>query len=154
MKTFNMTKAVQHLKSKHINEFKKYMRQQAGRIVEQKTNKKQLTLEATEDCMKLQNPSDPTAQRITHPIREMVALDCQPLYMVEDTGFLRLMKEMEPRYKVPSTKHIMDVILLHIMNGITMEVKKELSSIQWYIFTTDIWSTEVSHDCLLSFTIH
>ena len=106
MTTFNMTNIVQHLKSKHINQFKKYMREQAGRIVEQKTNKQQLTLEATEDRMKLWNPSDPRAQRITYPIREMVALDCQPLSMVEDTGFLRLMKEMEPRYKVPIVQNI------------------------------------------------
>ena len=40
------------------------------------------------------------------------------------------------------------------MNGVATEVKKELSSAQWYSFTTDIWSTEVSNDCLLSFTVH
>ena len=74
--------------------------------------------------------------------------------MVEDTEFLRMMKEIEPRYTVPIRKHITDVILPRIMNGITMEVKKELSSVQWYSFTTDIWSTKVSNDCLLSFTVH
>ena len=31
---------------------------------------------------------------------------------------------------------------------------KELNSVQWYSFTTDIWSTEVSNDSLLSFTVH
>ena len=86
---FNMTNIVQHLKSKHIDEFKKYLREQAGRIAEQKTNKKQLTLKATENCMQLWNSIDPRAQRITHRISEMVALDCQPLsIIVEDTGFL------------------------------------------------------------------
>ena len=34
MKIFNMTNIVQHLKSRHIDEFKKYMREQAGRIAE------------------------------------------------------------------------------------------------------------------------
>ena len=126
------------LKSKHIDGFKKYLRVQAVRVSEQKTNKKQLILETTEDRVNLWNPSDPRAQRITHCISEMVALDCQSLSVVEDTGFLRLMKEVEPRYMVPSRKHITDVTLSRIMNGITMEVKKELSSVQWYISTTDI----------------
>ena len=84
----------------------------------------------------------------------MIALDCQSLSMVEDTGFLRLMKEVESQYAVPSRKRIKDIILPRAMNGITMKVKKELSSAQWYSFTTNIWSTEVSHDCLLSFTVH
>ena len=146
---------MQHLKSKHIDEFKKYQRVQSGKIAEQQTNNtKQLTLEAAEDRVKLWNCSDPRVQRITHHIGEMVALDCQLLLIVEDTGFLRLMKEMEPRYVVPSRKYITDVILPQIMNGTASEVKKELSSAQWYSFTRDIWSTEVSNDCLLSFTVH
>ena len=96
------------------------------------------------------NCSDPRVQRITHYIGEMVALDCQPL-SIEDTGFLR---EMEPRYVVPSRKHITKVILPRIMNGVVTEVKKELSSAQWYSFTTDIWSIKVSNDYILSFTVH
>ena len=35
-----------------------------------------------------------------------------------------------------------------------MEVKEEFSFVRWHGFTTDIWSTEVSNDCLLSFTVH
>ena len=65
------------------------------------------------------------------------------------------MNEIEPRYVVPSRKHnITDFVLPCIMNGVTAEVEKELSSVQWCSFTTDIWSTEVSNDSLLSFTVH
>ena len=53
-KTFNTTNIMQHLKSKHIDEFKKYQRAQARKIAEQQTNNtKQLTLEAVEDRVKL-----------------------------------------------------------------------------------------------------
>ena len=55
------------------------------------------------------------------------------------------MKEVEPQYAVPSRKHITDVILPNMVNGITMEIKKELSSVQWYNSTTDIWSIKVSY---------
>ena len=34
--------------------------------------------------------------------------------------------------------------------GVTAAVKKELAGIPWFSFTTDIWSTEVSNDCLVS----
>jgi len=64
------------------------------------------------------------------------------------------MNEVEPRYVVPSRKHITDVVLLSIMKGVTAGVAKELTSVQWYSFTTDIWSTEVRNDSLHSFTVH
>ena len=84
----------------------------------------------------------------------MIALDCQPLSIVEDAGFVRLMSTLEPRYVVPSRKHVTDVVLPSIMSGVTAEVVRELSSVKWFSFTTDIWSTEVSNDSLLSFTVH
>ena len=40
------------------------------------------------------------------------------------------------------------------MNRVATEVKKELSSAQWYSLYHRHWSTEVSNDCLLSFTVH
>ena len=54
---------VQHLRSKHVAEFKKYQKAQEQRIAEQQTssNSKQLTLEATEDRVKLWNSCDPRA---------------------------------------------------------------------------------------------
>ena len=62
-KTFNTTNLVQHLRSKHIAEFKKYQKAQEERTktAEQQTSSsnKQLTFEATEDCLKLWNSCDP-----------------------------------------------------------------------------------------------
>ena len=62
-KTFDMTNLVQHLRSKHIAEFKKYQKPQEEKtkIAEQQTssNNKQLTLKATEDRVKLWNSCDP-----------------------------------------------------------------------------------------------
>jgi len=84
----------------------------------------------------------------------MVALDSQPFSIVEDSGFVSLLKEMEPRYTISSRKYVTETILPRIMRGVTDEVKKELQCVEWYSFTTDIWSTEVSSDCLLSLTVH
>ena len=155
-KTFNTSNLIQHLRSKHINDFKKYEEAQEEKSAQRKESnqRKQLTLEVMQDRVKMWSGSDPRAKKLTYRVAEMVALDCQPLSIVEDTGFIRLMTEIEPQYVVPSRKHITDVILPSIMSGVTEEVVKELSSVQWYSFTTDIWSTEVSNDSLLSFTVH
>ena len=62
METSNTINIVQNLKGKHIGEFKKYVREQERKIAKQKTIKnKQLTLETTEDCMRIWIPSDPRA---------------------------------------------------------------------------------------------
>jgi len=69
-------------------------------------------------------------------------------------GFVRLLKEIEPHYTIPSRKYITETILPRIVKGVKDEVRKQLQSVEWYSFTTDIWNTEVSSDCLLSLTMH
>ena len=71
----------------------------------------------------------------------MVALDSQPFSIVEDSGFVSLLKEMELCYTIPSRKYISETILPRIMRGVMDEVKKELQCVEWYSFTTNIWST-------------
>ena len=84
----------------------------------------------------------------------MVALDSQPFSVVEDSGFVSLLKEIEPRYTIPSRKYVTETVLPRIVKGVTDEVRKEVQCVEWYSFSTDIWSTEVSSDCLLSLTVH
>ena len=82
----------------------------------------------------------------------MIALDNQPFSLVEDIGFQRLIQHLEPRYSLPSRKYITEVVIPRIVEGITVELHKQLGTAAWLSFTTDIWSTDVSSDCLLSLT--
>ena len=152
-KTFNTTNLVQHLR-KHSEEFKKFEKEKADNASNQAKTPQQLSLPETEDRVKPWNINDPRAQRITRRLVEMIALDSQPFSVVEDSGFIRFLKELEPRYTVPSRKYVTETILPRVTRGVTDEVKKELQSVEWYSFTTYIWSTEVSSDCLLSLTVH
>ena len=63
---------------------------------------KQLTLEETKDRAKVWDINDPRAQLVHRRIAEMMALDCQPFSIVQDDGFTRLLKTLEPRYSIPS----------------------------------------------------
>ena len=84
----------------------------------------------------------------------MLAVDCQPLSMVEDVGFKRVLQILEPCYKCPSCKYFTDTILPKIYTGMREEVTKLIGGAKHIIFTTDIWSSSVNTTCLLSLTAH
>ena len=84
----------------------------------------------------------------------MMALDCQPFSIVQDDGFTRLLKTLEPRYSIPSRQYITETIVPHLKEEITSKLKIELTYVEYFSFTTDIWSTDISHDSLLSLTAH
>ena len=56
----------------------------------------------------------------------MLCLDFQPFSIVEDVGFIRLMKAIEPHYKLPSRKYMAETIIPSINNGIQKVVEKEM----------------------------
>ena len=159
-KTFNTSNLVQHLK-KHQDDYKEYEKQKASKTEQAdkakeacKATKRQLSLEESGELVRLWDINDPRAQRVHRRIGEMIAIDCQPFSIVADVDFTRLLKQLEPRYSLPSRRYITEVILPRIHAGVTAAVKKELAGIPWFSFTTDIWSTEVSNDSLLSLTAH
>jgi len=53
----------------------------------------------------------PTARKITQTIAEMIALDNQPFSMVDDIGFIHVMKVLEPRYIIPSRRNFAEVAI-------------------------------------------
>jgi len=95
-KIFKHSNLIQHLWSKHIDDFKKYEEaQEKGAQNKESNQRKQITLEVTQDHVKTWSGSDPRAKKLTYRVAEMMALDCQPLSIVEDTRFLRLINEIE-----------------------------------------------------------
>lgn len=70
-----MTNIVQYLKSQHIDKFKS-TRKSKGKIAKQK---QAIDFEATEDCMRLCNLSDPRAQRIAHRIGKESSASCSTI---------------------------------------------------------------------------
>ena len=70
---------------------------------------------------------------------------------MEDTGFQHLVHTLE-RGKVSCTsrKHFTETVVPSIKSGIQAKVRKFLEDVVCITFMTDIWSTEVSNDLLLS----
>ena len=65
----------------------------------------QLTLVELKEQKKPWNYDHPEHTKVTKRITEMIAIDSQLFSIVEDTGFVRLMKHTCPRYIVPYRKY-------------------------------------------------
>jgi len=44
----------------------------------------------------------------------MIALDCHPFSIVEDGGFISLIRQLEPRYTLPSRRYITEKVVTKI----------------------------------------
>ena len=83
----------------------------------------------------------------------MIAIDTQPFSVVENEGFTNLLRVLEPRYNLPSRRYDGDCSALnHGRHNCLCKI--ETTNVQWFSFTTDIWSTDISSHSLLSLTAH
>ena len=80
----------------------------------------------------------------------MIALDSQPFTIVKDPGFTRLVRELEPRYSLPSKKYVTEKILPKVKAA----VNKQLAGVCFLSFTTDAWSSDDGGASLLSLMAH
>jgi len=53
----------------------------------------------------------PSAIKIDRAIGKMIAIDIQPIQIVENKGFQFLLNQLEPRYKIPSRKYFTENVL-------------------------------------------
>ncbi|XP_026284719.2 zinc finger BED domain-containing protein 4-like [Frankliniella occidentalis] len=96
------------------------------------------------------------AKKITRKILEMIALDYQPISIVEDKGFRALINLLEPRYVLPSRKWLsgkgLPDLYQEIRGKIQEEIDGDLSAITSLSFTVDGWSSR-SKEGYLSLTL-
>lgn len=85
---------------------------------------------------------------------EFIVLDDQPLSVVENVGFRRLMEHLEPRYNLPSRKYISETALPELYSRVTSHVGDQLKDVQSLSFTMDIWCSDVCPMSLLGLTAH
>ena len=158
-KTFGTTNLSVHLKGKHpelYTEFEKKIKdlKDAKEAREKPRPSRQLSLMECKDQVRHWDINDVRAQRVHRRIGEMIALDCHPFSVVEDEGFIRLVKELEPRYTLPSRRYFTENVVTKIYENLRQKVSQAVSDVEYFSFTTDVWSTCVSNESLLSLTAH
>lgn len=103
---YNTSNLIKHLKSQHEAEYKEFTCD----------NKRQPTLQQMLAKRKKMSRDKPRVVKITEALAEYIALDDQPLSVVDNVGFQSLLCILEPRYEIPSCTHITDTVLLKLRN--------------------------------------
>ena len=107
---YNTTNLIKHLKKHHAKEHSEFL--QLNKTKEAGDNTaQQLTLtDAFQRCNKFPTESL-KALAIIQKVLEFIVLDAQPMSVVEDEGFRRLLEHLEPRYSLPSRKYFSETAL-------------------------------------------
>ena len=168
-KEYSTSPLITHLRTKHAEKYKEFDAQQQTIIFPGPSSatksvnslfaeqtKKQPTLV---DCLESKKPFDsnhPRAKEITKQIAQMIAVDIQPMSVVENIGFRRLIQFMEPRYTLLSRQYMSEFVI----PSLYQEAKSKLSALllqdgeNLFSFTTDIWTSENSSCSFISLTVH
>jgi len=84
----------------------------------------------------------------------MIAIDLQPFSVVEDTGFIRLVAELDSRFVLPSRRYLSEIVVPEIHAKTKLKVTELLQSTKYISMTTDIWTSTNCHHSFLSLTAH
>lgn len=112
--------------------------------------KRQLTLYGKTST---DNISENDQTEIDQSLVEMIVSDFQPLSIVENKGFIKYTKKLNPHYDLPSRKKITTSLIPNIYTARLSKVKNELTISSNLAITTDIW-TSSSTKAFLAVTAH
>ncbi|XP_065671849.1 zinc finger BED domain-containing protein 6-like [Hydra vulgaris] len=90
--------------------------------------------------------TDPKAIKITRLIAEMICTDNQPVSIVENPGFKRLLQILEPRYTIPSRKYFSTIEIPSIYQKVSSKIQFLAKKANHVSITTDMWSSTANVD--------
>ena len=103
------------------------------------------------------NPLSSDSERhvkLVSAIGNFIAQDMQPLSVVENKGFMELMKVAEPRFKVPSRGYFTKTVIPSLFSRAKEHVKEMLKTARFLCITTDLWTAAHSNRAYLCLTCH
>ncbi|KAI2666682.1 Zinc finger BED domain-containing protein 4 [Labeo rohita] len=136
---FNTTNLIKHLKTRHPVEHDGYTK---ARTEKDEPRQTQQTLEASFKQREKFSQDSQRAIKITDRIIEFIVLDDQPLSVVENVGFRRLIEHLGPRYSLPGRKYISETALPKLYETVREHISCKLKDVRTISFTTDIWSCD------------
>ncbi|KAI2655350.1 E3 SUMO-protein ligase ZBED1 [Labeo rohita] len=150
---FNTTNMIRHLRTHHTTEYAEYEKLNQPKP----TTSPSLNQPTVSDAFKRREPYSRDSTRwkdITFRIMDFICLDEQPLSVVEDKGFRRLLSCLDPRYDPPGRKYLTDVCFPRLYQTVNTNIDRLLKDSVYISFTSDIWSADACPMSLLSLTAH
>lgn len=90
-------------------------------------------------------PIGPVRQsKVDGDLGKMIALDLQPFSVVDDTGFRRFFKALDPSYILPNRKAISNTLLPQLYSKIKQDVLVKVSKASAVCLTTDCWTLKTT----------
>ncbi|GFS08923.1 zinc finger BED domain-containing protein 1 [Elysia marginata] len=83
-------------------------------------------------------------RHLDEPWLDLIVMDMQPLSVVEDRGFRRLVVAPDPRYNIVSRKRLSSQLLPEKYNSMKNRVIEELRSVAHVSLTTDCWTSRAN----------
>lgn len=104
------------------------------------TSQSSITNFAKSSSVTKYSASDPTQKQITNALMLFIAGNLTPLSVVENPDFKNLIESLNPKYQLPSRKHLSTNILQQKSSEIQSDIKEKVRSVQSICFTIDLWS--------------
>ena len=104
----------------------------------------QPTLPAAVESRKIYDVKSPRRQELDRILLEMITTDLQPFSVVDDMGFQRYSKALDPRYPLPSRTKLSTSLLPDCYKEEKQKVFDALQEATAVSLTTDIWSSRAT----------
>ncbi len=95
----------------------------------------------------------PTRTKLSRAVATMIALDFQPMSIVEDAGFRQLVKALDPKYVLPTCHTLTKKILPQLLSEKVESLKTKLRQTNDVSLMTDAW-TSTNNTPYLVITAH
>lgn len=83
-------------------------------------------------------------RKIDEALVNMLAIDLQLASIVEDSGFLKFLQVLDPKYHPPSRRTIMRSLLPAQHEAIGQKLKDRLADTKFCALTTDLWTSRAT----------
>lgn len=154
-----------HLRSRHGAELARAERErnESSTVTTQPTqatipgsNKRvaQTTIEAVLAKRQTWDADHPSAVLATRRLAEMIATDLQPYSIVENQGFVRYSRNLEPRFVLPSRRLLSERIIPDMYVQVKDVVRKSVVAAKKLSFTTDTWTEGKTTEAFIGVSAH
>ncbi|XP_054261417.1 zinc finger BED domain-containing protein 4-like [Macrosteles quadrilineatus] len=164
LKTGSTTSMIRHLEGKHPDIYKEYINEQKQSENKKLTKQPKLSYFKQPKINDLLTsgekwpPHHPKAKLITNSITRWMAKSLHPYSLVQEEGFVDLMKLVEPKYKVPCrttfSRSLIPELYLSTKNRVEEDIKTNLEKgLNSVAISSDLW-TSSANDSFLSVNAH
>lgn len=167
-KNYGTSSLIKHLKSKHEEEFNTFQTDTESskqaitkkrKVLEGPTTS-QPTIDSCFERVKLWDINSEKSRQVHYKIGEMIAIDNLPFSVVNNIGFRNVVKQLEPRYVLPSRPYFTDVIIPDIYDRCVNKTKNMLRVAtaererKMISITCDGWTCSTNNESFMSLSAH